>query len=165
LSIVLPYFEMIGKCMEGVTRPGASFRTGFRKVFQHIDAPDMTLSKLYDILRNALYHFGTVRSSNLYITRDMTEPITYNDFLFTINPDSFIATIRNHFEWYISELEKEINTTLREKFEQEFDNQVRAIPNSQPSTWSTFSDFPIPTIHHTDDKNIPPSSTGGTVSH
>ncbi len=164
LSIVFSYFEMVGNCIEGSTGSKASFRVGFKRVFPGIPAPDVTLNKLYEIVRNALYHFGTVRSPHLYITRDIAEPITYKDYTFSINPTEFIATIRAHFEGYITDLKKAGNRDVRERFVRAFDGQTVTIPSEHPPTWGVLTSTQPQSVQPPNDKEGFPSSSGGTVT-
>lgn len=128
LSIVISYFEMIGKHIEGFEGEGESrkhFRIGFQSVFQHDFDPeqaDSIADRLYSSVRNGLYH-DAITSAAIVLRRDPSDMrIMYaiqgldGETEIVINPEWLTNRIRDHFAAYVGELLLEPPGELRATF-------------------------------------------------
>jgi hypothetical protein len=130
LLIVLSYFEMIAKYIEGYQATGRSryyFRTGVYHVFPQLGtAPqvivDDLLGTLYEGARCGLYH-SALTTSRIVLTGATTTSMAFNaaTSMLIINPHLLVPALKRQLKNYEYQIKDITNTQLRQKFERRFD--------------------------------------------
>ena len=130
LSIVLNYFESIGKYIEGYTnidKVECYFKKGAYFVFPELKNEDQrTVESLLDLLyhgcRCGLYHTG-ITGGKIILTGEITSPLIFDrtQSLLVINPHLVVPKLRGNFQDYCNQLRNPTNLALRQNFEKRFD--------------------------------------------
>jgi hypothetical protein len=130
LSIVMSYFEKIGKYRSGFADMGKSrhyFKEGAYFVFPSLRdiSPDIVnklLDAIYEGCRCGLYHSG-LTNSEIIITGDFGEPIGLDpdQKKLIVNPHMLIPELKSHLKGYETQLRNPENVEIRQKFEHKFD--------------------------------------------
>jgi hypothetical protein len=132
LAILMSYFEMIGKHLQGFEGEGASrkhFVIGFGDVFA--DRPPQETARIaeriYEAVRCGLYHDSITSHGIAIAGRDdahviKEQPDADGNVEITINPGGLLDWVRLHFAGYVGELLSEAGTEKRELFHRRFRN-------------------------------------------
>lgn len=142
LDIVISYFEMIAKYMDGFDKEGKSkryFIQGVYAVFPPLKVQqrqlgvqevygdsepiiEQILGMMYKNIRCGLYH-GGITTGRVGLTGDFETPIIFQPQSATlmINPHHLVPTLKIHFSNYIECLKDPNNHDFRRKFEARFD--------------------------------------------
>lgn len=128
LSIVMSYFEMIGKHLRGFEGTGESkahFRIGFDAVVGKgltTDQADRIAERLYGSVRNGMYH-DALTSAGIALARHPEDARVLHETRgvdgtveIVINPERLIGAIRRHFAAYVTELLREPKGEARKAF-------------------------------------------------
>lgn len=125
LSIVLSYFEAIGKAKLGVNKDdrqqtGDRFRHGFRDFLAGEQANEETedmMTEFYAKVRCGLYHAGMTKNF-VFLTGDGPSTITYDPTTKTlaVNPHFLVPKMIDHFKAFIATLRDTSNTAERQNF-------------------------------------------------
>jgi hypothetical protein len=123
LNIILSYFEMIGKYMDGfcdINKSQEYFVKGVESVFPELCKQSSWLpKKMYFNIRCGLYHHG-MTEEDIILKGEGLPPITIVDGKFLIiNPHTMVLELKNHFEYYMKQLKDDNN--LKSNFEKRFD--------------------------------------------
>lgn len=126
LSILMSYFEMIGKYVDGYDKVGDArrcFKIGFQRIYPRASkrAQDMA-DEVRERIRNGIYHVGLPRGK-VHIYDGVERAIEFNDTTkwLTISPDKLLGEIQSDFNQYIADLKNPNNDDLRDNFEKRFD--------------------------------------------
>jgi hypothetical protein len=109
LAMLLSYFEMIGKYLEGSTgerKPKKYFKVGLTNVFPNLKEKNEVTNILYGDARCGMYHEGLI-GKRIILTRNYNTPILVvnEDFLIiAIDPHTLTTTLVKHFKGYIDQL-------------------------------------------------------------
>lgn len=127
LSMLLSYFEMIGKYIEGYSGTKQSkkhFIVGLLNVFPKLNGKDKVISVLYEDARCGMYHEAQI-GKRIILTRKYNTPIFVVDEnypIITIDPHTLTTTLIKHFQDYINELKiANQNPTTLQNFIKRFD--------------------------------------------
>jgi len=129
LSIVVNYFEIIGKFRLGYDSTGMSerhFDVGARDVLEkvtdvRIEWFDRIIERLYEPIRCGLYHAG-MTGWGVSLSGDPLKPFNVNrDGTLIVNPHKLVKVLIQHFGLYVNELTDATNISLRTNFERRFD--------------------------------------------
>jgi hypothetical protein len=143
LSVIVSYFEMIGKTVNPESKQrgsaGTDFVKGFQDVYQDSGLSEDAVKEFCDRLRNGLYHLGATKSG-LWIHN--SPAITDKDFdiipkkdssgiaveRYYINPHSVVRKVVNHFPTFIGRLKDPDPQydKMRTKFEEFIDDFHKA---------------------------------------
>lgn len=145
LSIVLSYFEMIGKYLKGYEDRFCSeyhFQIGVKEsILSSIkDSKDELIQAifanflliLYKGGRNGFYHVG-MPDKKILLTGDMGDTFKYlnvtnpDEMAILINPRILVKHLKQHFSKYESDLRNEANVSLRRNFEKRFDYEQKGL--------------------------------------
>jgi hypothetical protein len=140
LSIVLSYFEMIGKYRAGFTEVGRSrhfFGEGVRDVFSfmiqagHLTDADIDLLQAQG--RSGMYHMGLtgtrivlapeparVSGLDFGLSEPIELPIWRLGGFLHIHPSTLVRWVGRHFSSYIAQLNDLSNTSIRANFQDRF---------------------------------------------
>ena len=122
LSILLSYFENIGKYKVGYGQNGKSdyyFRKGLRLVYPSIrkHGRSKVLTKLiYDQARCGMYHVGFT-GNQIVLDCSISKGIKMSGKMVKICPEKLIIDLQSHFNQYCKDLKNSNNKTLRTNFE------------------------------------------------
>lgn len=143
ISIIFPYFEMIGKTVNPDSKnsgtAGRDFKAGFCDVYPQFKTADGAyspeVSKFWDRIRNGVYHLGYTKKglfihhNNSISTSDFDSKlaselpqeagVSGNERVYLMDPHRATRTIIEHFATFISQLNR--STALQTKFEKFFD--------------------------------------------
>lgn len=132
LGIVMSYFEMIGKHLEGYEGTGESrvhFRVGFDSAFPEIDGDlaERIANRLYRSVRNGLYH-DTITTAGVIIARHPAEdkrllferPSLDGSSEVVLNPELLVDRMRRHFAAYVGGLLGDREGEMRAAFLRRF---------------------------------------------
>lgn len=109
LSILLNYFEMIGKHIQGYvgnSQSKAHFRVGLVNVFPELRDKSRVISVLYEDARCGMYHEALI-GKRIILTRNYDVPIHVIDEnipIIAIDPHSLTTNLIGHFTAYIGSL-------------------------------------------------------------
>lgn len=133
LYILVFYFEMIAKYRDGYLGRGKSeeyFKQGIYHVFPELGtssegvASDIA-STLYKLVRNGLYHSGSIGKRIILSHEPETAMKFYTlDRILFINPHKLPQALKENLNRYKLELSDSKNTNLRQKFEARFDEDA-----------------------------------------
>ncbi len=145
LSIVLSYFEMIGKYLEGYQDVYCSryhFEIGVREsiIAAIKDTKDKLLQAtifnflqiLYKGGRNGIYHVG-MTDRRIMLSGEKEKTFEFANFadienlLIIINPKILVKHIKKHFNKYEEKLRNSENGKTRENFEKRFDFEQKEL--------------------------------------
>ena len=131
LSILNPYFEIIGRHISGLTPNEAKQKVkdcaliGIDRVFPDLSTNPYTANilplELHNGLRNSIAHIG-LTGNNIILNGEYNSALTIHILsadviVFVINPTLWTIQIYQDFYKYIGELLDENNIDLRENFE------------------------------------------------
>lgn len=131
LSILNPYFEVLGRHLNGLTPQEARVQSrvntiiGINRVFPELKKNPYNIEelseKLCDGIRNSIAHIG-LTGNNIILNGTINSAlkifvIDSNSIIFTINPTLWTIHIYQDFYRYINELLDENNIELRANFE------------------------------------------------
>jgi hypothetical protein len=111
LSIILSYFERIGKYLDGyagTSQPKAYFIKGLNSVFPLLEEHSEIIDLLYYQVRCGMYHEAII-GGQIILSADYSEPIQVIDELspvVAINPHTLTTALIEHFTKYINDLRK-----------------------------------------------------------
>lgn len=109
LSMLLSYFEMIGKYIEGYAGQRGSlshFKIGITHVFNNLEEKERIINVLYEDARCGMYH-EALMGKRIILTRQYDSPIYAVDENFpiiAIDPHSLTTSLIQHFKSYIEHL-------------------------------------------------------------
>ncbi len=119
LSVIISYFEMIGKTLNPTSKKtgtaGPDFFAGFSDVYPEYGYSRHTVDQFWNRLRNGLYHLAATKAALLIhncpakTTRDfdvIPEMTTSGTTIecYYVNPHSMVRTVVNHFPTFIERL-------------------------------------------------------------
>lgn len=130
LSILMSYFERIGKYLEGYTGKSQSkkyFITGFTNVFPELKNEDEVINLLYADVRCGMYHEAII-GGQIILTRNFNKPITVVRSSATpyiaIDPHTLTKILISHFNEYVQKISAiEPDNALLENFLNRFDSK------------------------------------------
>ena len=127
LHIILSYFEMLGKYLDGFIKERKSrfyFTKGVKATFPEIgEEEEAFLDALYENVRNGLYHVGMTKI-NVMLRDDIPGSIGFNPErkILVISPDRLVEDLDIRFHEYATQLRNpRKNLDIRRKFEARFD--------------------------------------------
>lgn len=121
LSVAIAYIEGNQQFREGKLSKNNSkkfFIRGIRRIFDKENVPDNISTDYYSQVRCGLFHDGMTKS-NVMISGEFTNPLSYNEGIIKINPNKFLNKVKEDFQKYLVELEN--NKILRSSFIKRFD--------------------------------------------
>jgi len=133
LSVLVSYFEMIEQYREGIVgargKSRRLFRDGVRWVLGGAvpkEGADQMAQRLYDAVRNGLYHDALVREGVVLsgelgsgvVMQTRTSP--GGDTELAINPSELVRVLQRHFAKYVVSLLDPGNVELRDAFVRRF---------------------------------------------
>lgn len=129
LSIVLSYFETIGKFEAGdpARLSRRRFKQGIQSVIgplataEQLDIPPELVDALYEDVRCGMYH-SSITSEKIVLTSEPRELFQWNGILLVINPHQLVDVVRRHFAKYVGRLMSgdPADADVRRKFERVF---------------------------------------------
>lgn len=109
LSILVSYFERIGKYIDGYTQTNRSeyyFNHGLIDVFPELDGAGWAKKILYSDVRCGMYHEAVI-GGQIILTRQFNQPITIvnqTQPYIAIDPHTLTTALIEHFKNYIHKL-------------------------------------------------------------
>lgn len=129
LSIVLSYFEAMGKAKQGEPKDsrgssGPYFKAGLSDMLadEHpLTETQSMMADFYERVRCGLYHIGMTKDA-VFLSAEPKTTIFYDTVTrtLTLNPHLLVAKMIDHFNAYIRRLLDHSNTSDRQKFERYF---------------------------------------------
>jgi hypothetical protein len=129
LSIVMSYFEMLGKHIAGYTGIYESkkhFLIGMKYVYQNRNSDyDIVFKHVYSKIRSGLYHVSLTSPTVFVLNHEgLKETFGYEsdgqNVRILISPNNLISDTKSSFSRYVGELRKASNKQLRQAFEARF---------------------------------------------
>lgn len=111
LSILLNYFEMIGKYLkgyEGIKQSKKHFTIGFLDVFKNIKVSDKVIDVLYEDARCGMYHEALIGNRIILTGAHNTPIFVINKDLpaIAIDPQTLTSTLISHFNGYVKKIQE-----------------------------------------------------------
>ena len=126
LSILLNYFEMLAKYLQGyvgLRQSQTHFRIGLLNVFPELIGKERVISVLYEDARCGMYHEALI-GKRIVLTRNYNVPIYVVDEnipVIAIDPHSLTTALINNFNVYIQTLRNsEPNEQIQKNFVKRF---------------------------------------------
>lgn len=127
LSILLNYFEMIGKYIqgyEGDRQSEAHFKIGLIAVIPELENKERAIDILYQDARCGMYHEALI-GKRILLTRNYNVPIHIVDEylpIIAIDPHSLTTHLITHFIEYIQRIQStELEDHISQNFQRRFD--------------------------------------------